>query len=317
MAGAFVVLPHRERRTPQRLGLFPLECLALELLGEVGGDHLEDPAAQDPQRLRVVVGGQLDQVRLGGRALLGRDRELAGARQPVQGGDDRAGLGEVDPPGGHRRREDVMLLELLGEAEVGAGLAAYLPGLDRHPVRRGAGTGLDGGLGCVRRRRAAAGRARRAAPGPGQGSPGRRACPPAASTSAALGQGVEARDQPLGEVEHRVEVVDRLAAHGSIQAPSTDRKVPLTCGFVQIARPVLVCWRRWVVVWFSTYGIGLVCPLAALVARPPVVPIASRTTCGPARESALGNLVPGAKTGQACTKSYRRVCSSRAIVAPR
>jgi hypothetical protein len=31
-------------------------------------------------------------------------------------------------------------------------------------------------------------------------------------------------------------MLDRLAAHGSIQAPTTDRKTPLTCGFVHIAR---------------------------------------------------------------------------------
>ena len=29
-----------------------------------------------------------------------------------------------------------------------------------------------------------------------------------------ISQRVEARNQPLGEVEHRVEVLDRLAAHG-------------------------------------------------------------------------------------------------------
>ena len=39
-----------------------------------------------------------------------------------------------------------MLLEVLREAEVGAGLAAYLPRLDRDPVRRGAGTRVHRGL---------------------------------------------------------------------------------------------------------------------------------------------------------------------------
>ena len=38
---------------------------------------------------------------------------------------------------------------LLGQLEVGAGVAAYLPGLDRHPVSRTAGTGLDRGLGLL------------------------------------------------------------------------------------------------------------------------------------------------------------------------
>ena len=185
MAGAFVVLPHRQRRPPQRLGLLPLQRPALELLGQVRCDHLEDPTTQDPQRLRVMVGGQLHQMCLRGRTLLGRDSELAGPRKPLQRRDDGPALGEVDPARGHRRGQDLMLLDLLREPEVGAGLAAYLPGLDRDPVRRGAGTGLDRGRGLARRRRAAAARARRAGLGLGRGSPGPRACPRAASTSAA------------------------------------------------------------------------------------------------------------------------------------
>ena len=39
----------------------------------------------------------------------------------------------------------VVLVECLGEAEVGAGVAAYLAGLDRHPVGCGPGPGLGGG----------------------------------------------------------------------------------------------------------------------------------------------------------------------------
>ena len=41
------------------------------------------------------------------------------------------------------------MLEPLGVAQVRAGVAAYLPGLHRHPVRRGRGTGLHGGLGLL------------------------------------------------------------------------------------------------------------------------------------------------------------------------
>ena len=159
VAGAFVVLPHRQRRTPQRLGLLPLRGPALELLGQVWRDHLEDPTTQDPQRLRVMVGSQLHQVCLRGRALLGRDSELPGPREPLQRPDDRAALREVDPARGHRCGEDLVLLDLLREPEVGAGLAAYLPGLGRDPVRRGAGTGLDRGL----RRSASASRRRASA----------------------------------------------------------------------------------------------------------------------------------------------------------
>ena len=109
MAGAFVVLPHRQRRTPQRLGLLPLQRPALELLGHLRCDHLEDPTPQDPQRLRVMMSSQPHQVCLRGRTLLGRDGEPAGARQPLQRRDDRAALGEVDPARGHRRSQDLML----------------------------------------------------------------------------------------------------------------------------------------------------------------------------------------------------------------
>ena len=46
-----------------------------------------------------------------------------------------------------------------------------------------------------------------------------------------LGQGVELGDQPVGEVGDRVKAVDRLAAHNPIQAPTTDNKPPLNCGY--------------------------------------------------------------------------------------
>ncbi len=85
VAGAFVVLPHGQRRTPQRAGLFGLERLAVELLGEVGGDHLEDPSAQDPQCLRVVVLSQRHQVGLGGRRC-----SVSTANSPVVGSRSRA-----------------------------------------------------------------------------------------------------------------------------------------------------------------------------------------------------------------------------------
>ena len=156
---------------------------------------------------------QLHQVGLGLRTLLGGDSELAGARKPIQRGDDRPGLGEVDPTRGHRRGEHLMALEALRQPEVGAGLAAYLPGLDRDPVRRAAGAGVDRGLRPF-----------------GVGEQPQRERVQLCSTSREgdqsrplvlgshrhqrrIGQRVETRNEPLGEVEHRVEVLDRLAAH--------------------------------------------------------------------------------------------------------
>ena len=214
MAGAFVVLPHRQRRTPQRLGLLPLQRPTLELLGHLGCDHLEDPTTQDPQRLRVMLGSELHQMCLRRRTLLRRDSELAGAREPLQRGDDRPTLREVDPARGHRRRQDLMLLEVLREPEVGAGLAAYLPRLDRDPVRRGAGTRLDRGLTSFgvgeqpQRERLELRSASR------EGDQGGALVLGPHRHQRRISQGVETRNQPLGEVEHRMQVLDRLAAHG-------------------------------------------------------------------------------------------------------
>ncbi len=42
------------------------------------------------------------------------------------------------------------MLEALGVAQVRAGVAAHLPGLDRDPVRRGRGAGVHGGLALLR-----------------------------------------------------------------------------------------------------------------------------------------------------------------------
>ena len=97
VAGALVVLPHRQRRALQRPRLFLLQRAALEPLRHLGSDHLEDVAAQHAQRLRVVVRGQLDQVGLSGGALLVGDRELTRPGQALQGCHDRARLGDVDP----------------------------------------------------------------------------------------------------------------------------------------------------------------------------------------------------------------------------
>ena len=78
--GAFVVLAHREDRPSQRCRFLGLQDLALDPVGEVGGDDLEDPPAQDGELLGVVVGGETDQVLLGGLALLRRHREVTGGR---------------------------------------------------------------------------------------------------------------------------------------------------------------------------------------------------------------------------------------------
>jgi hypothetical protein len=148
---AFVVLPHRERRTPQRLGFLLLQGTTLELLGQVGGDHLEDPTTEHAKGLGVVLCRQRHQVSLGLVALLVGDGELTGARQPLERGNDGAGLRRVDPAGSHSCRDQLVLLEALGPLQVRPGVAAYLPGLDGQPVRRSGGPGIGGGLGVLGR----------------------------------------------------------------------------------------------------------------------------------------------------------------------
>ncbi len=107
-----------------------------------------------------------------------------------------------------------MLLEVLREPEVGAGLAAYLPGLDRDPVRGSAGTGLDRGLTSLGLGEQPQGERLQLGPALGEGDQGLALVLGAHRHQRRIGQGVQARHQPLGEVEHRVEVLDRLAAHG-------------------------------------------------------------------------------------------------------
>ena len=103
VAGAFVVLEHGERRPSQRSGFLGFERVAVELLGQVGGDHLEDPSAQDPQCFGVVVLSHRHQMGFCGSSLFGADGELAGGGELVEGCDDGAGLGGVDAAVGHRR----------------------------------------------------------------------------------------------------------------------------------------------------------------------------------------------------------------------
>ena len=150
---------------------------------------------------------------LRGRTLLGRDSELTRPRKPLQRRDDRAALSQVDPTRGHRRRQNLMLLDLLRQPEVGAGLAAYLPCLDRDPVSSPAGTGLDRGLTPLgvgeqpQRQRVELRFALR------EGHQGSSLVLGSHRHQRRVGHRVEARNQPVGEVEHRVEVLDRLAAH--------------------------------------------------------------------------------------------------------
>ena len=96
------VVGHRERRRRPGRGLFGLEAAGFLGLGGLGVDHLEQPAAQDPQRPGVVVGGLAEQERLRLRHHTGV--EIIG--QVVDRVDDHARLLDVDrtrQPTPHRR----------------------------------------------------------------------------------------------------------------------------------------------------------------------------------------------------------------------
>ena len=132
--------------------------------------------------------------------------------------------------------EHVVALQCLGEAEVGAGSRRTC--LVSIAIQSAAvsGTGVGGGTGPVGLGEQSQLECVELCLGLGEGGQRLALLARASSTRAAPGDRVEPFAQPVGEVEHRVEVVDRLAAHESIQAPSTDRKGPLTCGFAHSVR---------------------------------------------------------------------------------
>ena len=62
MGLAVTVVGHRQPGRLRGLRLLLLQQVRLVGVGEVGGDHLEEPAAEDPQGAGVVLGGGGDQV---------------------------------------------------------------------------------------------------------------------------------------------------------------------------------------------------------------------------------------------------------------
>ena len=125
-----------------------------------------------------------------------------------------------------------MLLESLGQLQVRPGIPADLPGLDRHPVRRVRGAGVHsglGGLGVRQQPRLQRLQLRAALRQPDQHL---ALLLLAQRHHRHLSECVEPSRQPLRELDHRVQVVDGLAAHESIPPVTTDRKGPLTCGLL-------------------------------------------------------------------------------------
>ena len=196
------------------------------------------------QLLGVVVRRQPDQVRLRRGALLGGDGELTGARQRAPGRRRSRGPGRrsrprcpsrLPAPGGRSSG--------LGQLQVASGRrgapAGSATATQSAAVR---GTGVDGGLGCFglgeqpQPQRFELGHVLASS------TSASRFCCGVIDINGTSASVVEPAVQPLGEVDHRVlRWLDRLAAHGSIQAATTDRKGPLTCGFAHHARDLRGC----------------------------------------------------------------------------
>ena len=136
MAGPRVVLAHHQHRPTGRRSFLGFEHPALEGLGQLGGDHLEDVAAQHRQRLRVVLARETDEMGLGGGALLSGDRELPTRRQPVQRRHDHPGLRGVHLTVPERLGQHGIALQGFGELQVRPRGDLGLTGRDRSPVRR-------------------------------------------------------------------------------------------------------------------------------------------------------------------------------------
>ena len=209
------------------VALFLVQQLRLVRLPDLGGHHVQDPLPQDPQRLRVVLGGVPEQRHLRLRA----DLRVQAIGQRVDRGDDHLRLvhqhltiGECQPDrlmglGGQRGSE------LRDPMRVRAGLLRLVcPPVRR---RRGAGLGfhLDGlavgddprlELGVLGAHRGQVLHER----GGGRGvhRPGRH-----------VANVFEEIADPSNHVLDRVCPIDRGcgAGHGSIFAPTTDSPKPL------------------------------------------------------------------------------------------
>ena len=116
VGGAFVVLPHRERGPARASASSASSALPSKRSARSGAITSKIRRPITRSALASCSAAHATRWASAWSALLGGDRELTGAGQPVQRGDDRAGLGGVDLPGRHPGREEVVVLELGGRA---------------------------------------------------------------------------------------------------------------------------------------------------------------------------------------------------------
>ena len=184
LGGAVAAAAEGEAGQAAGAAFLVLEGAAFVVVGDVGGDDLEDLAAQDAQVSRVERGGLLDEVDL--RATHDVGVEVVG--EVVERAGDDPGLLEVDAAGQESGADPVpAVLEGFGDTGIGQGGAVAAAGVVGQPGGGAAGAGVIGhvvGGGKHPHPQAVQGGRRRgtARPGPPpsgswSSAPGRRALP--------------------------------------------------------------------------------------------------------------------------------------------
>ena len=141
LGGAVAAAAEGEAGEAAGAALLVLEGAAFVVLGDVGGDDLEDLAAQDSQVSRIEGGGLLDEVDL--RPAHDVGVEVVG--EVVERAGDDPGLLEVDAAGEESGADLVpAVLERFGDAGIGQGGAVAAAGVVGQPGGGAAGTGVIG-----------------------------------------------------------------------------------------------------------------------------------------------------------------------------
>jgi hypothetical protein len=135
---AVAVLPHGQPGRRRRGAFLAFEEPGFVGVGHFWREHLEEPAAEQPQRLGVVAGGEVEQMRLG--PLVELAVEVVG--ELGERTEDHRGLLDLDPAVGQRGPGGPVALEVVGEPDQGMRAGPGGPGGVRVPVRGRGGTRL-------------------------------------------------------------------------------------------------------------------------------------------------------------------------------